>query len=144
MVFMTLASPCSWSMWCYVVQTALLTGGIWLTGGSELANVKCLLTYGVPLPWVSGRGESSDDTLLVPADDFSSIYAWDQNIRLLVRLHFKCELLVLLRVLSSHPKIRWCIALSLKEGIIKVEGPSRVTRSLPIHQGQIGRSESSL
>lgn len=63
--------------------------------------MKCLLTYGVPLPWVSGRGESRDDTLLVPTDDFSSIYAWDQNIRLLVRLHVKCELLVLLSAEQS-------------------------------------------
>lgn len=77
----------------------MLTGGICLTGESELADVKCLLIYSMPLHWVSRRGESHDDILPIPADYFSSTCAWDQNILFLDRLSFKCELfLALLRV----------------------------------------------
>lgn len=82
----------------------MLTGGICLTGESELANVECWVIYGMPQHWASGRGEGSDDTFPVSADYFSSTNTWDQNIWLYVRLKFKCELfLVLLKVLSGSP-----------------------------------------
>lgn len=68
----------------------MLTGGICLTGESELADVKCPLIYGMPLQRVSARGESDHGTLPVRPDCFPSTYTWEQNILFFISLHFKC------------------------------------------------------
>ena len=87
------------------------------------------------------EGESSDDTLPVPADCFSSAYTRGQSIQLFVRLDFRSELfLVLVRVLSGAPKIQWCGALHLREGMIKVEEPSRVKGPLLFIRAKQGDS----
>lgn len=82
--------------------------------------MKCLLIYGMPLPWESGRGESRDDALPAPANYFSSTYSWDHNILFSVGLHF-----------NYYPKIWWCDTLYLRGGMIKMEGPSRDIGPLP-------------
>lgn len=70
----------------------MLTGGICLTGESELADVKYPLIYGMTLQRASAWGESNHDTLPVPANCFFSAYTCDQNILFSVRLNFKCEI----------------------------------------------------
>jgi hypothetical protein len=73
-------------MWCYVVQTSVLTGGICLTGEPELVCCgKPANIWHVPvLRWMGGTGESSRDA----HPFFSQHVHREQNILLFVRLFF--------------------------------------------------------
>lgn len=78
------------------------------------------------------EGESSNGTLLVPADCFSHTYSWDQNILFFVELNFNCYL-----------NIWWYDTLYLSWGNDKDEGI--ISKDLgPLPLGQIGRAAPSI